>query len=188
MTRTITTPEELDALPVGSIIADFGPGRSWNDSAVIACKAAAGDWTIMGGDPDRRWQSSAVFVTSLGHVVAVLHDPSVPAPDPDDREALAQALFDWNTPTDPYFVVHGRSGEVSDGDGYLPIADAILAAGFRRLTVTPEMIEAAAEAQWDRDGQYNMWSDESSDRLAQLRDGYRDDARAVLEAALGDTK
>ena len=114
-------------------------------------------------------------------------NPSVPAPDPDDREALAQALFDWNTPTDPYFVVHGRSGEVSDGDGYLPIADAILSAGFRRLTVTPEMIEAGATEVWMR---FVTPSLSSFDKPLYAHDRAQavEAARAVLEAALGDTK
>ena len=46
----------------------------------------------------------------------------------DPTEALARMLFEWNTPTDPYFVIHGRTAEVSDGrDPYLPIVEALLA-------------------------------------------------------------
>lgn len=43
-------------------------------------------------------------------------------------EALAGVLFGWNTPDDPYFVINGRVGEVSEEDPYLPIARAALIA------------------------------------------------------------
>lgn len=190
MTRTISTPAGLDALPVGSIIADFGPDRSWNDSAVIACKAAAGDWATMGSHPRRRWQSSAIFDASLGHVVAVLHDPSdpsVPAPDPDDRGTLTNVLLD---------LLKKSINQCSCGEPQ-PLgtwhqshqADAILGLGFRRLTVTPQMVEAGAKVMWELDPTTAgvpapttraEWEEETS--------GYLDDARVVLVAALGDTK
>lgn len=39
---------------------------------------------------------------------------------------LAAELFRWNTPSDPYFVINGRAGEVSDEDPYLPLARAVV--------------------------------------------------------------
>lgn len=55
-------------------------------------------------------------------------------------EPLAEALFRWNTPTDPYFVIHGRPGEYVDEDCYLPIARAA-------LTAAAPLIEAQVRAQ-----------------------------------------
>lgn len=60
-------------------------------------------------------------------------------------EALARALFEWNTPTDPYFVIRGRTSEMGDGrDPYLPIVEAILADPARLLDALPDdvLIEA----------------------------------------------
>ena len=50
----------------------------------------------------------------------------MPDLDPAHVEAVARALFRWNTPTDPHFVIHGRAGVVEDRDPYEPIAEAIL--------------------------------------------------------------
>lgn len=137
MTRIITTPEELDA------VTD-------PETVLMDCKKRAYQWNLsMGGSEGWFSVDDPTPITSH-HLLrfaplTVLHDPSapsVPAPDPDDREVLA---------------------------------GVITAHRFRRLTVTPEMIEAGAK------------------ELARLdlclpsRDR-RPAARAVLEAALEDTK
>ena len=67
--RNITTVEELDALPVGSVVVD--PFDEKGDAPVVACKAARGDWGVMGDDPERRWWSHEVFDVSHGRLLAV---------------------------------------------------------------------------------------------------------------------
>lgn len=57
------------------------------------------------------------------HATLALGDRPLPS-----AEVLAQALFRWNTSSYPYFVIHGRSGELSYEDPYVPIARAVLAA------------------------------------------------------------
>jgi hypothetical protein len=64
----IDTQQQLDALPVGSIVADlYIP-----DSPVIACKAVRG-WAILGDDPDRRWWSFEMLQGAEGRPLTVLH-------------------------------------------------------------------------------------------------------------------
>lgn len=59
-----------------------------------------------------------------------------------DREQVAEALFRWNTPGNPHFVILGRADEASTEDPYLPIADAVIA------LFAPVLQAARAEA-WD---------------------------------------
>ncbi|WP_022886383.1 hypothetical protein [Glaciibacter superstes] len=73
--QTISTVEELDALPVGSVILDLGPNRSLANAPVVACKTAHGDWTVMGGNPERRWQSYEIARDAEGSVLIVVHTP-----------------------------------------------------------------------------------------------------------------
>lgn len=198
MTRTITTPEELRALPPRSVVLGRWPdGRTFtairsNDDAG---GAAAGSYGIQG---TREWLQMAEW----GAELTVLHDTSLiveavrpmsdlrtalaalaastargvgyrvpgdhstwgeyhegrsdlggeieelldshpePAkPSPDDREALAKITADaWNSVS----TLECTSGS----NGPRAVADAILAAGFRRPTVTPETIALeAAEAE-----------------------------------------
>jgi hypothetical protein len=49
-------PEELDALPVGSVIADI----TEPDALAVACKAVRG-WQFLGDDPERRYLSIAML-------------------------------------------------------------------------------------------------------------------------------
>lgn len=67
--RLITTAEELDALPVGSIVAMIG---SEPDSPAVACRAVRG-WQFLGGDPERRYLSSSLAPTE--EPITVLHVP-----------------------------------------------------------------------------------------------------------------
>lgn len=53
---------------------------------------------------------------------------------------------------------------------------------------TDEAVERAAESQWDRDDHDNMWNDTDHDaQCPDLRNDYRDDARAVINALIGET-
>lgn len=71
--RIITTVEELDSLPVGSIVAMIG---SEPDSPAVACRAARG-WQFLGEDPERRYLSSSVMPAS--EPITVLHNPGLVA-------------------------------------------------------------------------------------------------------------
>lgn len=71
------------------------------------------------------------------------------------------------------------------------LRDSIIFAGGPilriHIAITDDMVDRAAEAQWDRDDHDNMWADADHDRQCpQLREDYRTDARAVLEAALNE--
>ena len=74
--RSVATLNELEELPVGSIIADFGKGGTLMDSPVIACKTAHGDWQVMGGPPERRWRSASVLEGAAGVPLTVLSNPA----------------------------------------------------------------------------------------------------------------
>jgi hypothetical protein len=67
--RTITTAEELDALPVGSIVAMIG---SEPDSPAVACRAVRG-WQFLGDDPERRYLSSSLMPSA--EPITVLFEP-----------------------------------------------------------------------------------------------------------------
>ena len=69
---TITTWEELDALPVGSIVID--PFDAKEDAPVICCKTAWGDWQLLGGDPERRWSPQSIVECAQG-TLRVIHKP-----------------------------------------------------------------------------------------------------------------
>lgn len=64
----ITTLEELDALPVGSIVADLNEP----DAPAVACRAVRG-WQMLGDDPDRRYFSSDLAPAAIP--LTVLHRP-----------------------------------------------------------------------------------------------------------------
>lgn len=66
--RTITTAAELDALPVGSIVAMIG---SEPDSPAVACRAVRG-WQFLGDDPERRYLSSSLMPS--WEPITVLHE------------------------------------------------------------------------------------------------------------------
>lgn len=58
------------------------------------------------------------------------------------REQVAEALFRWNTPDNPHFVIRGRAGDVPAEDPYLPIADAV-------IELFAPVVEAARAEAWD---------------------------------------
>jgi hypothetical protein len=64
----ITTLEELDELPIGSIVADL----TVPDSPAVACRAVRG-WQMLGDDPERRYLSHALAPNSTP--LTVLHRP-----------------------------------------------------------------------------------------------------------------
>jgi len=93
----------------------------------------------------------------------------------DDREALRDELAGWVIGAGYYQSMVGTSDAAE-------MADAILAAGFRRLgPITDEVVEAAARALAETFGEppYLPW--EGWGELS--RDEFRADARAALEAA-----
>jgi len=69
----ITKWEQLDALPVGSIVID--PFDENENAPVVACKTARGDWQIMGDDPERRWSPQSI-VECARQSLRVIHQPS----------------------------------------------------------------------------------------------------------------
>lgn len=71
--RTINTEEELDTLPVGSIVAMIG---SEPDSPAVACRAVSG-WQFLGGDPERRYASSSLMPAP--EPITVLYEVPCPA-------------------------------------------------------------------------------------------------------------
>jgi|GEM_PF-5058297 len=70
--QEITTWEELNALPVGSIVID--PFDAKEDAPVICCKTAWGDWQLLGGDPERRWSPQSIVECAQG-TLRVIHTP-----------------------------------------------------------------------------------------------------------------
>ena len=54
--RVLHTPDELDELPIGSVIADI----TEPDSPAVACKAVRG-WQFLNDDPDRRYEATAML-------------------------------------------------------------------------------------------------------------------------------
>lgn len=69
--ETVNTVEELDALPVGSVILSFDPDEP--ESPSVACRAVRG-WQFLGDDyPERRYASSALLPTRW--TVYVVHRP-----------------------------------------------------------------------------------------------------------------
>ena len=69
MARVITTVDELEALPVGSIVAMIG---SEPQSPSVACRAVRG-WQFLGDDPERRYLSSSLMPSP--EPITVLHEP-----------------------------------------------------------------------------------------------------------------
>lgn len=68
---TVTSAMQLDRLPVGSVIVDAGV----RDSPVVACKAARGDWQVMGDDPERRWRPHEMIEGAAGQPLDVVYRP-----------------------------------------------------------------------------------------------------------------
>lgn len=105
-----------------------------------------------------------------------LLDPPVPALSDNDREALAKEIQRY---------------EDCDNPDYL-LADFLLGEGYRRVVVTDALVEAGAKALYAtepwrvnlRDITTHAW--EALDSESQ--DGFRDQSRAVLVAALETTK
>ena len=169
MTRTISTPEELDALPVGSVVM-------CDDEHGVAKRVDADiydgyDWLVVGSDEYRE-----THAMSWALPATVLYDPSAkPAPDPDDRaernlvfQALGAASMCWENVSGAGVFDSTRASQIGDN----------LMSGLRsrRLAVTPEMIEAGAEVLKDVTGEPRAGRFE------------RTMTRAVLEAALETTK
>jgi hypothetical protein len=68
----------------------------------------------------------------------------------------------WNTPTEPYFVIHGRTGE-PDGEDYEPIARAVLA--LFEAAVPRIKAEALREAAAGRTPSFAKWLRGHADRI-----------------------
>lgn len=104
-----------------------------------------------------------------------------PAPDPDDRKALLDLE-----------LVYVRS---NDTDGHGPIgirgneeaADLVLSAGFRRLTVTPDLVAGLRKDAGDY-AKIAQGIPMSHDPEWDARNMRAWQAAEALEAALGDTK
>lgn len=74
--KQITTAEELDALPVGSVVLDLGADGIEADAPVVACKADRGDWQVINNHPERRWHSREVMDGALGNLLVVVYTPA----------------------------------------------------------------------------------------------------------------
>jgi hypothetical protein len=70
----IRTAADLDDLPVGSVVLDLGRDFKEFNAPVVLCKALAGDWQIMGDDPERRWRSHEVVEGSASGTLVVVYD------------------------------------------------------------------------------------------------------------------
>jgi len=77
-TDRITTAEELNALPVGSVVVDLGPDRTEATAPLVACKGAPGDWQILGDDPERRWISATIARCAEESVLVCVYRPGDP--------------------------------------------------------------------------------------------------------------
>ena len=80
MTEKITTAEELDALPVGSVVLDRD-NTAWQ-------KVEGGAW-VAPDDLDEGWPSEDLSEERP----RFLYRPDAPAPSTEDRESLAEFLF-----------------------------------------------------------------------------------------------
>lgn len=108
--------------------------------------------------------------------------------DDKARTELARVLFEWNTGSNPYFFIGNGRMEPHDDDPYAPIADAILAAGYVKVTEDAATVERVAQALWDRAEEQRIerygfvgrleWT-EIDDGLMEIQ---RERARAALRA------
>ena len=73
--RVIETVEELEALPVGSVVLDTGPERQLSNAPVVLCKTGWGDWQNLGDDPLRRWWSKEIIPVAKGNVLLCVWEP-----------------------------------------------------------------------------------------------------------------
>ena len=73
--RVISTVEELEALPVGSVVLDTGPERQLSNAPVVLCKTGWGDWQNLGDDPLRRWWSKEIIPVAKGNVLLCVWEP-----------------------------------------------------------------------------------------------------------------
>lgn len=73
--RTITTVEELEALPVGSVIADLYDDRG--DAPIVLCKANNGEWAALttGTRMGIPWWASR-DIAHVARRLRVLHVPT----------------------------------------------------------------------------------------------------------------
>lgn len=96
----------------------------------------------------------------------------------EEREALIDAMIN----------VAGADGQVEfaedDREPAGHLADAILAAGFRKLPELGEMLDRTARTLFDRAGA-SGWRSGWEHMSEATRAMFRSDARAALEAALG---
>ncbi len=127
MTEKITTAEELDALPVGSVVLDRD-GDEWTKQATPAV------WVT----PETRPFGSE-HVTRKWAPLTLVSRPDAPAPPlrPEaDREALRVAL------TDGYWQ---RTGYRANWEHIGPLMDAILDAGFTLAARQPAPTVSAVD-------------------------------------------
>lgn len=143
MNQQITTPEQLDALPVGSVILDLGKHLSEADAPVISCKAADGDWWVAGTPRIRRWRSFEIVRDSTGSVLVCVYRPDAAPVEPRTLPTAAEvanvmeaAFSDW--------VDRVTANEDVPETEYETMAAAVLAL----FAAQPTVAQVKAEA-WD---------------------------------------
>ena len=69
------TVDDLEALPVGSVIVD--PIDAKGDAPVVGCKNSGGFWNVLGErDPDRVWWSGSIVEGSTSGMLRVVYTPN----------------------------------------------------------------------------------------------------------------
>jgi len=148
MTEKITTAEELDALPVGSVVVDLFDNGEFH-------KMRTGRWIDTGGS---RWLASEMVQDEQEYALYRPGAPTPPLQPEADREALRVAL------TDGYWQ---RTGYRANWEHIGPLMDAILDAGFTLAARQPAPT-VSAEREWgvpDADG--NVWPTRHPNVLAE---------------------
>ena len=130
MTEKITTAEELDALPVGSVVVDLFDNGEFH-------KMRTGRWIDTGGS---RWLASEMVQDEQEYALYRPGAPTPPLQPEADREALRVAL------TDGYWQ---RTGYRANWEHIGPLMDAILDAGFTLAARQPAPTVSAEQVRRD---------------------------------------
>lgn len=127
MSEQISTVEELDALPEGSVLLKFGDFEATNTPGIAWQKDHWGRWHSMDGARSSAWLVDLAPFTVLWPL------PDAPAPSDDEREAARRALTgalvnagNYPPKVTPHILGQDMAPLIDKA------ADAILAAGFRR--------------------------------------------------------
>jgi len=135
MTEKITTAEELDALPVGSVVVNPFDNTEYH-------KTRTGKWVQSSGD---LWLAEEIVRDDQE---VVLYHPDAPAPSTEDREALARVLVPDAFPA-PADGEDENIGRTFARRSAYRAADAALAWFATRQpapTVSAEQVNAGARA------------------------------------------